>query len=158
MKKIVILALSILCVLGIAAGCGCSKDGDSPASSAPSQSAASTPSAPSDAESASPAPDESAGEPAQDTESSGEESGDPSVALPEVSENKEVVTEENAPKLYILANADSNVDQITYHLAGCPLLEGKEIQEVSYEFLQMVGYWQCPQCNPPRYENYKNAE
>ena len=51
-----------------------------------------------------------------------------------------------------------NVDKLTYHLENCKLLEGKETNEVSWEYIKMVGFWQCPECNPPRYEDYANAQ
>ena len=82
----------------------------------------------------------------------------PAKDLPAVSENKEVVTNDQAPKVFIMQNGENEEDGLTYHLESCPLLEGKEAQEMSWEIVQMIGYWQCPTCNPPRYENYTNAE
>lgn len=76
----------------------------------------------------------------------------------EVSENREVVAKDAAPKVYMIQNADNNTDSMTYHLDGCKTLEGKEVAEVPWEMVQMIGFWQCPVCNPPRYENYTNAK
>ena len=77
---------------------------------------------------------------------------------PEASENKEVVSAKDAPDVVMIQNSDSNVDNITYHLENCPLLKGKETAKVSWELVQMVGLWQCPECNPPRYEDYQNKK
>ncbi len=80
------------------------------------------------------------------------------VKQPEVSENKKVVTSDKAPEVVIIMGADNGVDNMTYHLKKCKTLKGKTTQDVSWEFVKTVGFWQCPECNPPRYEDYKNAE
>ena len=84
--------------------------------------------------------------------------GDTQNSLPEISENKDVVKEKNAPKIYMIEGAESNTDSITYHLEGCKACEGKQVTEIPWEMAQMIGFWQCPECNPPRYEGYKNAK
>lgn len=43
----------------------------------------------------------------------------------------------------MIQDAESNVDKLTYHLENCKLLEGKETNEVSWEYIKMVGFWQC---------------
>lgn len=84
--------------------------------------------------------------------------GESQNSLPEVSENTEVVKEDKAPKIYMIEGTDSTVDNITYHLEGCKTCEGKNVTEIPWEMAQMIGFWQCPECNPPRYEGYKNAK
>lgn len=87
------------------------------------------------------------------------ESEDESLdSLPEVSENKEVVSSGDAPQIYMLIDADSEISRMVYHLEGCPEISGEDATEVSWEYVQLIGFWQCPKCNPPRYEDYKNAE
>ena len=80
------------------------------------------------------------------------------VKKPAISKNKEVVTSDKAPEVVIIMGADNSVDNMTYHLKKCKTLKGKTTQDVSWEIVQTVGFWQCPECNPPRYEDYKNAE
>lgn len=77
---------------------------------------------------------------------------------PAISENKEVVTAEEAPEVVIIMGAEEGVDNMTYHLKDCKTLKGKTTQDISWEIVKTVGFWQCPECNPPRYEDYKNAE
>lgn len=151
MKKILALSLTLLLAVGLFSACGCAKKNNSDKSAAPSQSAASpAPEVFEDDASASVTPKNSGNE--------NSDSGETAQDLPAVSENKEVVTEENAPKVFMITNAESNTDKLTYHLEGCKLLEGKEVNEVSWEFIKTVGFWQCPECNPPRYEDYANAQ
>lgn len=150
MKKIVFLSITLLLAVGLFSACGCAKkDNNSQNSAAPSQSAAASTS-PKSSPSASAAPDNSNNAAPGDSVQEND--------LPAVSENKEVVKEENAPKVFMIQDAESNVDKLTYHLENCKLLEGKETNEVSWEYIKMVGFWQCPECNPPRYEDYANAQ
>ena len=150
MKKIITLSFTLLLAVGLISACGCAKkDNTSQNSAAPSQSAtAATSPESSPSASANPGNGEasSTGDSVQEND------------LPAVSENKEVVKEENAPKVFMLKDAESNVDKLTYHLENCKLLEGIETNEVSWEYIKMVGFWQCPECNPPRYEDYANAQ
>lgn len=150
MKKIVFLSITLLLAVGLFSACGCAKkDNNGQNSAAPSQSAAASTS-PESSPSASAAPDNSNNAAPSDSVQEND--------LPAVSENKEVVKEENAPKVFMIQDAESNVDKLTYHLENCKLLEGKETNEVSWEYIKMVGFWQCPECNPPRYEDYANAQ
>ena len=150
MKRIVFLSITLLLAVGLFSACGCAKkDNNSQSSAAPSQSAAASTS-PESSPSASAAPDNNNNAAPGDSVQEND--------LPAVSENKEVVKEENAPKVFMIQDAESNVDKLTYHLENCKLLEGKETNEVSWEYIKMVGFWQCPECNPPRYEDYANAQ
>lgn len=150
MKRIVFLSITLLLAVGLFSACGCAKkDNNSQSSAAPSQSAAAS-TLPESSPSASAAPDNSNNAAPGDNVQEND--------LPAVSENKEVVKEENAPKVFMIQDAESNVDKLTYHLENCKLLEGKETNEVSWEYIKMVGFWQCPECNPPRYEDYANAQ
>ena len=146
MKKLLSLSMALILAAGLISGCGCAKQ-DKTETAAPGNQTEQT-------ETAQPA--EGGEAPAVNGEEAPAET--PSVELPAVSENKEVVTKDAAPKVVMIKNAENNVDSLTYHLEGCKTLEGKEAQEVSWEMVQMVGFWQCPECNPPRYEDYKNAE
>lgn len=157
MKKIIALSLTLLLAVGLFSACGCAKKDNSDKSAAPSQSAAlPAPEVFKDDASASASASASVAPQNSGNENSG--SGETVQDLPAVSENKEVVTEESAPKVFMITNAESNTDKLTYHLEGCKLLEGKEVNEVSWEFIKTVGFWQCPECNPPRYEDYANAQ
>ncbi len=150
MKKIVFLSITLLLAVGLFSACGCAKkDNNSQSSAAPSQSAAASTS-PESSPSASAAPDNNNNAAPGDSVQEND--------LPAVSENKEVVKEENAPKIFMIQDAESNVDKLTYHLENCKLLEGKETNEVSWEYIKMVGFWQCPECNPPRYEDYAGTQ
>ena len=74
--------------------------------------------------------------------------------VPEPSDNKEVVTAEKAPEVYLIPNSTDNAASISYHLKSCKLLSGEEAQKVAWEMIESIGFRQCPECNPPRYENY----
>ncbi len=67
------------------------------------------------------------------------------------SNNKEVVTEEKAPKVYWAMD-------IAYHLENCKALAGANPQEVPWSLVKEIGLRQCPECNPPRYEGYVESE
>lgn len=121
-------------MFGLLSGCGCSKDENGPGNT------------PSDIVVDDSGVDAQKDNP-QDTESRPE-------GLPEVSENKEVVTSDKTPKIFV----EEEIKGMTYHLEGCEVLNGKTKNEVSWEFVQTIGLWQCPECNPPRYENYTNAD
>lgn len=138
MKKLLSLSFVCILLLGLLSGCGCAKqDATNPPATQSGQVT------------------EEEGTPSTEKEAQNEETPQ---NLPAVSENKEVAKENQAPKVFILQNSGNDTDNLTYHLENCPLLEGKEAQEMSWEVVQMIGYWQCPTCNPPRYENYTNAE
>lgn len=87
-----------------------------------------------------------------------ENGGETENPLPEESENKEVVSDDNAPKVFVAVDAENEEDRITYHLEGCKHLKDGEPMEVAWEYVKLIGFWQCPDCNPPRYEGYLNAE
>lgn len=78
----------------------------------------------------------------------------PSDAIPAPSENKEVVTEDNAPDVYLVMDNDDNAASISYHLKDCSLLSGGNPQKVAWEMVKTLGFRQCPKCNPPQYEGY----
>lgn len=78
----------------------------------------------------------------------------PSAATPAPSTNKEVLTEDNAPDVYLVVDSDDNAASISYHLKGCSLLGGGESQKVAWEMIKTLGFRQCPKCNPPQYEGY----
>ena len=77
------------------------------------------------------------------------------VEKPEISENKEVVTAEEAPEVYIVMDEEGGT--MCYHLKDCKTIKGKNAQLIPWENVKMVGFWQCPECNPPRYEGYANG-
>lgn len=145
MKKIISLSLICLLAVGLFSACGCAKKDSAVGSAEPSQTAETTESAVSENDSA-----------VQSTPDDGQ--NEITAELPAVSDNKTVVTEENAPKVFMIQNAESNTDKLTYHLENCKMLEGKEAIAVSWEYIKTVGFWQCPECNPPRYEDYTNAQ
>lgn len=72
----------------------------------------------------------------------------------EVSENKEVVTAETAPEVLIIEDGGSDNARICYHLKNCKTLQGTKNQTVTWEFIEMLQFRQCPECNPPRYNGY----
>lgn len=139
MKKtlaVLLIALSFCTV------CGCSrKQAPSSASANPSASVAPTASAV-----ASP-------ETAKSENSSATESE--STPVPP-SSNKEVVTDDKAPSEIYWLMGDSN--NLTYHLKSCPQLKDKEAQKVDWNLVKTIGLRQCPECNPPQYEGYVDAE
>ncbi len=145
MKQILSIALIMCLALSVLSGCGCEKKGaENDSVPTPTVSAENT-QAP-ESETTAPSKDETAPD------------GEEKTERPSISENKEVVTTENAPKVMLIANPKTNQDSITYHLEDCTELEGKEAKEISWNMVQTIGFWQCPVCNPPRYENYQNAE
>ncbi len=63
------------------------------------------------------------------------------------SSNKEVVTEKTAPKIFWAMD-------IAYHLENCQAISGVDAKEIPWSMVQEIGLRQCPECNPPRYEDY----
>ena len=153
MKKLLSLTMAFALAATLLTGCGCSKQEDTANEDVPTEAAV-----PGNEE----APAEGGQAPADDAApaegNSAPAENQPAPERPAVSENKEVVTKEQAPKVFLIQNPDSGTDTLTYHLENCKLGEGNEMQEVSWEMVQTIGFWQCPECNPPRYEDYKNAE
>lgn len=70
------------------------------------------------------------------------------------SENTEVVTAKTAPEVYIISSGGTDNAHLCYHLESCKLLNGTENQKVTWEMIEMIQFRQCPECNPPRYEDY----
>lgn len=125
MKKFLCLVLALVLAMSIFAGCGKSKTNDE-----------------------TPTPTEQS-EPPKNTGSEKTE-----YDLPEPSTNKEVVTEEEAPDVYLVMNTEDNAASISYHLKDCKLLKTGDSQKVAWEMVKTLGFHQCPECNPPRYEDY----
>ncbi len=78
----------------------------------------------------------------------------PPADVPAPSTNEEVATEETAPDVYIAMNSTDNAVSISYHLKDCSLTKGLTLQQIAWESVKELGFWQCPNCNPPRYEGY----
>lgn len=97
-------------------------------------------------ESNTPAP---AKKPSKKTESNTEPS-----ATPAPSENKTVVTADNAPDVYLVTGSSDNAASISYHLSSCALLKTGQLQPVQWDVVKTLAFRQCPKCNPPRYEGY----
>ena len=77
---------------------------------------------------------------------------------PAVSENKEVITNAaDAPEVVFIMGEEGGVEEMCYHLKDCKAIKGKNAQDVTWEFVKTIGLWQCPECNPPRYEGYANG-
>lgn len=55
---------------------------------------------------------------------------------------------------YLISNASTNEESITYHLQNCPILKDKEIQKVTWEMIETLGFRHCSKCNPPKYNGY----
>lgn len=142
-KKIVLLALTAAALCTCTA-CGCSKKDPAPSASA---AASATPAA----SSAAPAASASAAPTAAGTAAASA----PTPVPP--SSNKEVVTDEKAPKeIYWLVTDPGN--NLTYHLKDCPQISGKDAQKIGWDVVKSIGLRQCPECNPPQYEGYVDAE
>lgn len=140
-KKIVLLVLAAA-ALCVCTACGCSKKDSAPSASA-AVGAAPSPAAP--AASASTAP----------TAAGTATASAPTPVPP--SSNKEVVTDEKAPKeIYWLVTDPGN--NLTYHLKDCPQISGKDAQKIGWDVVKSIGLRQCPECNPPQYEGYVDAE
>ena len=80
------------------------------------------------------------------------------VEKPEISENKEVVTADKAPEVVIIVDEKDDTNRMCYHLKDCKTLKGRTTQDITWEIVKTVGFWQCPTCNPPKYEGYVNGE
>lgn len=79
----------------------------------------------------------------------------PSASVPETATNKEVATAETAPDVYITSGSKDNAVNISYHLKDCSLMEGLTSHRMDWNSVKDIGFWQCPNCNPPRYEGYQ---
>lgn len=140
-KKLILITLTAA-ALCVCTACGCSKKEPvqsasasasvAPASAKPEASASAAPSAAGAAGSAAPTP------------------------VPP-SSNKEVVADDKAPKeIYWLVTDSGN--NLTYHLKNCPQISGKDAQKVGWDIVKSIGLRQCPECNPPQYEGYVDAD
>ncbi len=145
MKKqiLICLLLSAVCALG---GCSGKKT-----DAKPSSSASASPAATASASAETPV----SSSPSATSEENAQATSAPTPVPP--STNKEVVSDDQAPEeIYWLPTNSDNM--LTYHLKGCPQLEGKEAQKVNWEFVKTLGLRQCPECNPPQYEGYVDTE
>ena len=150
MKKEIALCMALLLAVSFMTGCGKNENAAEETSpAAETQNAEETKTEHKDAKETDAKGEAKEGEEAKD---SSENSG-----RPEVSENKDVVNEKKAPKIFWIADGEGT-DALTYHLKGCEALEGKEVHEIAWEMASQIGFWQCAKCNPPRYEGYTNAE
>lgn len=129
MKKIISLSLALILSIGILSACGREKNAVSEDSKQPTSSSATS----------------------QPSEKNTND-------FPDISENKEVVKDSDAPKIFMIENPESETDSLTYHLENCELLNDQKTKEVTWEYVKTIGFWQCPKCNPPRYEDYRNAQ
>lgn len=140
-KKIVLLVLAAA-ALCVCTACGCSKKDSAPSASA-AVGAAPSPAAPAASASAAPT-------------AAGTAAASAPTPVPP-SSNKEVVTDEKAPKeIYWLVTDPGN--NLTYHLKDCPQISGKDAQKIGWDVVKSIGLRQCPECNPPQYEGYVDAE
>ena len=137
MKKLVSIILALMVVFSVVA-CGNAKNTDADKSAEPT---ASTEAPAENIQSSQPGTDDDA----QVTDSK----------KPQISENKTVISETSAPKVYVIM---PDMGDMCYHLENCTNLAGKETREFAWDVVQSIGLWQCPVCNPPRYEGYKNAQ
>lgn len=142
MKNVLYLVFGLIVTLTFSA-CGCAKNTDVKESAAPTVAADAS------------APTENIETPESNIDKKHEESTQTSDSkTPAISENKDVVSESTAPKVFVLFD----LSDLSYHLEGCANLTGKEYREMPWETVQTIGLWQCPVCNPPRYEGYQNAQ
>ncbi len=143
MKKVTCLLCALLVVTSVVSACGGKKNETQAESIAPKTTASA------------PAPENSDTPASSVPEEHSQGSKNPSVPnKPVVSENKEIVIDSNAPKVFVV----SDMADLSYHLEGCSTLSGKDINELPWEVVKTIGLWQCATCNPPRYEDYKNAQ
>jgi len=129
MKKLLCLVLALVLALSVFTACGKKNDSDK---------------------------EKPATEEATPAENEDNTKGDnvTSADVPAPSDNKEVVTAENAPDVYLVMGGDDNAVSISYHLKGCKHLSGVESQQINWDMVKTLGFRQCPECNPPRYEGY----
>lgn len=153
MKKFLCLALALVLALSVFVACGKSDNTDD-TNKAGEQTPANVEEpieneepveSEEPAESSAPAPSKPSKKPASEI---------PSAATPAPSVNKEVVTENNAPDVYLAIDSEDNATSISYHLKDCKLIKGTNTQKVAWAMVKELGFRQCPKCNPPRYEGY----
>lgn len=140
LQTITVLFLMLALAVSLSA-CGKNKKAASSASASPSASPSNAPLQAAEAYDAQKGKDEKA-------EKADQSSGNQAPPTLAPSTNKTVIhNDEEAPTVYWTID-------ISYHLKGCPELEGKEVSEISWAMVKEVGLRQCPVCNPPQYENY----
>lgn len=143
MKKVLYIVFGLIVVLTFTA-CGCEKNTDAKESATPTVST--------DV----PSPAEAGATSEPTTDKNTEQNAQPSnPKIPAISENKDVALESTAPKVFVIM---PDMEDLSYHLEGCANLVGKNYREMPWEIVQSIGLWQCPACNPPRYEGYQNAQ
>ena len=143
MKKLLCLAITLVLAMSIFAGCGKTDENNAPNQNATVESGEPV-------ENNAEVPENKDADKTEGTKA--EEA--PELTQPAPSTNKEVVTAEEAPEVYLVVGGDDNAASISYHLKGCKLLEGGESQKVAWEMIKTLGFRQCPECNPPQYEEY----
>lgn len=141
MKKVLYIIFGLIATLTFTA-CGCEKNTNAKESTTPTVSTAA------------PMPDETVETPELTIEKNTENAQTSNSKSPAISENKDVISEGSAPKVFVR----TYMEDLSYHLEGCANLAGKDCMEISWDVVQTIGLWQCPVCNPPRYEGYQNAE
>ncbi len=148
MKKLLCLVLALVLTVSVFAACGKGNNADEPQKTGnPDKAQIEEP-----IESNEPAEDNV---PNDSSKPAKKPSGDaPSATTPAPSTNKEVVTESEAPDVYLVLDTDDNAVRISYHLKDCSLLKDKQPQKISWEMIQTLGFRQCPKCNPPQYQGY----
>jgi len=145
MKKLLCIALALMLTMSIFAGCGKTEKTDAPEQNVTEDSGKQS-------ETKTDAPEGKSSDAPEGKKDDGTPA--PELTQPAPSTNKEVVTEEEAPDVYLVMGGDDNAASISYHLEGCKLLEGGESQKIAWEMVKTLGFRQCPECNPPQYEEY----
>ncbi|MBO5734454.1 MAG: hypothetical protein J6R66_06165 [Clostridia bacterium] len=146
MKKLLCLVLALMLALSVFAACG--KKNDSNEEKPATEEATPAENEDNTEEGNAPSGDANSSNPSDETGSA------PSPDVPAPSDNKEVVTTEDAPDVYLVVGSDDNAVSISYHLKSCKHLSGVESQQISWDMVKTLGFRQCPECNPPRYEGY----
>lgn len=136
MKKFLCLVLTLILAMSLFVGCSKTEETVKPESTQKSESA------------------ENGNETPTGKKPSEQASSVPSASVPETATNKEVATAETAPDVYIASGSKDNAVNISYHLKDCSLIEGLTINKMPWDSVKELGFWQCPNCNPPRYEGY----
>lgn len=154
MKKLLCLVLALVLALSVFAACGKKDNADDPQKTGDPNSAQVEEPVENEEPAESEKPAESS-TPAPTNKPSKKPANEvPSAATPAPSTNKEVVTESEAPDVYLAVGSDDNATSISYHLKDCKLISGIESHKVAWAMVKELGFRQCPKCNPPRYEGY----
>lgn len=146
MKKILALILALVLLMSLMAGC--KKDNEVPVSTDAETEVTETTKQQDENEEIEAVP-----ETVQDEKTTEKQS-------PTVNKNNKQPTEASPSettdddKYYLIANGQTDQERITYHKKICPSLNGKELQELTWEMVSMLGFRHCAKCNPPKYEGY----